>query len=305
MTYETWRERECGVWGTCFWQTAQSLTLSQGETSWRVRCERSSCVQSVHRYVHVLTAKPSVLSASERLQILFIFVHKFSHPFLCKRGVNSCFSYCPREDPKTSCQFCSNRSATFNTVFFFVPASSVTHEDHGFGETSSCPVRTVVPPQGTIFGSNQPQLFQVFSSCHKCVLVPWTVARWSSFSIFLLCPAIPATSYSICAGNGLPPHGDTGTCQMLDKEMELRKDANNHGVHAARTQPEGAHHVENSSFSSYTLQLANTVTYTALDVAHCQISSHNRVNNFCQYLHLNSFSCQGTCTLFFVALQFH
>ena len=86
-------------------------------------------------------------------------------------------------------------------MFFFVPASSVIHEDHGFGETSFCPVRTVVPPQGAIFGSNQPQLFQVFSFCHKCVLVRWTVARWSSFSIFLLCPAIPATSYSICAGN--------------------------------------------------------------------------------------------------------
>ena len=65
-------ERENVGVGHLFLADTQSLTLSQGETSWRVRRERSSCVQSVHRYVHVLTAKPSVLSASQRLQILFI-----------------------------------------------------------------------------------------------------------------------------------------------------------------------------------------------------------------------------------------
>ena len=79
------------------------------------------------------------------------------------------------------------------------------------------------------------------------------------------------------------------------KEWSHEKDENNHGVHTKRTQPEGAHHIENTAFQSCTLNNQHSQLF---HVVHRQISSHNRVNDFCQNVHTNSFSYHWHCILF-------
>ena len=108
--------------------------------------------------------------------------------------------------------------------------------DYGVGEASLYPVRGPIFPQDVIISSKQPQRFQIFSSFV-------TGSTWSLFvgplhggPITFVDPAIRRQRTRF----GLERSGSAWWTQGLCKRRgtELRKDENNHGVHAARTQPE-------------------------------------------------------------------
>ena len=104
-----------------------------------------------------------------------------------------------------------------------------------------------------------------------------------------------ATSYSKWAGNVCHHMVTQGLPVGWIKEWSHEKNENNHRVHTKRTQPEGAHHIENTAFQSCTLNNQHSQLF---HVVHRQISSHNRVNDFCQNVHTNSFSYHWHCILF-------
>ena len=180
----------------------------------------------------------------------------------------------------------------------------MTHEDHGVGETSSCSVRTVELSHGVNFGSNQPQLFQVGPSFATGSTGSLFVGPLHGGPVFHSPFSVQPVGYIVLkmGWKRLKPPGDTGTCQRLDQGMEPRK-----GREQSRTPRHTDTATGCTSHREHCVPIMHTLNnqHTALHVVHCQISSHNRVNEFCQYVHSNSSSYQGTAYFFVMALPCH
>ena len=86
------------------------------------------------------------------------------------------------------------------------------------------------------------------------------------------------------AWKGLPPHGERwGFAKERLKRTGLRKDENNQKVHPTRTQPHGTQsHSETCGQIVHVSFCCSNPTDSVHCSSHCQIFSHDQVDNFCQ-----------------------